>query len=74
MYDYSIPQNRAYPPKCAEFVYAVEYWTQGGLQRRGRCDIALNPIILPDDVAKKYNIQVAWEVRYVYVDGALVGF
>ncbi|HBG26724.1 MAG: hypothetical protein A2Y10_01365 [Planctomycetes bacterium GWF2_41_51] len=74
MLDYSIPGNKAYPPKCAEFVYAVEYWTQGGLYRKGQCDIALNPIILPDDIAKKYKLQVTWEIRYVYVDGTLVGF
>jgi hypothetical protein len=66
---YSYNHHKSIYPTYAEFVYYVEYWTQGGLYRKGQCDIALDAVILPDNVRIKYNIPVAWKVRYIYIDG-----
>lgn len=60
--------GRKQKPTYAEVFYSVEYYTKGGLYRKGVCAIALNPVDLSENVQRKYSIECSWKIRTAYVD------
>jgi len=56
----------------AEVFYLVKYLTQGGLVRRGQCNIIMKRVDISNEMRLKYVMNNTWSINVVYVDGANV--